>query len=218
VKHLVRALLVGAVLACAGAAGAGDRVSSSNGPGNDSAAMIATLLGQDHAALLAAMPLVMEQKVLREAGPKALPAFLQDPAWLAAQPQAGGGPEVKCLAEALYFEARGETVKGQVAVAEVILNRRDSGLYPNTVCGVVAQGAGRHRGCQFSYKCDGHADTIRERAAYGEVSKIAAAMLAGAPRALTGGALYYHNGSVRPSWSRRFALTAKIGTHRFYRR
>ncbi|MCR8725255.1 cell wall hydrolase [Frigidibacter sp. ROC022] len=183
------------------------------------AAQIADLLGRDHASLMAAMPLVMQQQVVREAGPKGKVGRISyDPEWIAAQPHATGGAEFKCLAEALYFEARGETVKGQVAVAEVILNRRDSGLYPNSVCGVVGQGAGRRHACQFSYKCDGHADVIREKAAYERVAKIAKLMLAGAPRTLTHGAMYYHNGTVHPSWARRFALTAKIGTHRFYRR
>lgn len=213
-KHLVGALLVGAVLACVGAADAGDRVSTSNDP----ATQIAELLGQDHAALLAAMPLVMQQKVMREAGPNAPVPKVQEPTFLSGQTGLASGSEMKCLAEALYFEARGESLQGQVAVAEVILNRRDSGLYPDSVCAVVGQGGGRGGGCQFSYKCDGYADTIREKGAYVQVVKVAQAMLAGAPRALTGGAMYYHNGSVRPAWSRRFALTAKIGTHRFYRR
>ena len=73
--------------------------------------------------------------------------------WLMAQPAPEGDAEWQCLTEALYFEARGESLEGQIAVAEVILNRVDSPLYPRTVCGVVKQRGGG--GCQFSYTCDG---------------------------------------------------------------
>lgn len=139
-------------------------------------------------------------------------------AWLAAQPVARGGSEWECLSEALYFEARGETVKGQFAVAEVILNRVDSARFPNTVCGVVNQGTGRKFACQFTYTCDGRAERIGNPTAYENVGKVARASLAGAPRALTSGATYYHTTSVRPRWSRKFRRTASIGVHRFYRR
>jgi spore germination cell wall hydrolase CwlJ-like protein len=137
--------------------------------------------------------------------------------WLAAQPAAAGGAEWQCLAEALYFEARGETVAGQFAVAEVILNRRDLSTYPATVCDVVNQGTGRRFACQFSYTCDGRADRIREPAAFERVGKIARAMLDGAPRALTDGATHFHTTAVRPRWARRFPQTARIGSHLFYR-
>jgi spore germination cell wall hydrolase CwlJ-like protein len=137
--------------------------------------------------------------------------------WLAAQPAAAGGAEWQCLAEALYFEARGETVAGQFAVAEVILNRRDLSTYPATVCDVVNQGTGRRFACQFSYTCDGRADRIREPAAFERVGKIARAMLDGAPRALTEGATHFHTTAVRPRWARRFPQTARIGSHLFYR-
>lgn len=128
---------------------------------------------------------------------------------------APSGSEWECLAEALYFEARGETLTGQVAVAEVILNRVDSGQFPDTVCGVVNQSSGR--GCQFSYTCDGRADTIRDREAYEIVGKVAWLMLQGRPRTLTGRATFYHTDNVRPRWARQFVRTAVIGDHIFYR-
>lgn len=137
--------------------------------------------------------------------------------WLAQQPAAKGGEEWECLAEALYFEARGETVKGQFAVAEVILNRVDSPRFPNSVCGVVNQGTGRKFACQFTYTCDGRAEVISEPKAYTRVGKVAKVMLNGAPRQLTDGATYYHTTAVRPSWSRKFSQTATIGVHKFYR-
>ena len=123
-----------------------------------------------------------------------------------------------CLTEALYFEARGESLRGQIAVAEVILNRVDSKLYPKTVCGVVQQGQHRRNACQFSYNCDGRSNRIGNKKVFERLGKIAWSMMNGTPRKLTGAALYYHNTSVSPRWSRKFHRTAKIGSHIFYRR
>ncbi|WP_374633352.1 cell wall hydrolase [Paracoccus sp. (in: a-proteobacteria)] len=116
--------------------------------------------------------------------------------------------DLQCLAEALYFEARGEGSQGQRAVAEVILNRVDHPRFPKTVCGVVNQ-----RG-QFTYNKNGR---IREKGTYARVHKIAQAALSGAPRTLTNGATYFHTRAVKPSWSRRFERTTRIGAHIFYR-
>lgn len=136
-----------------------------------------------------------------------------------AMPRANGDSEWRCLAEALYFEARGENLQGQFAVAEVILNRRDSRNFPGSVCGVVNQGtkSGKRYACQFSYKCDGRAEVFSEGGAYIQVGKVARIMLDGRARDLTKGATFYHAGSVRPSWSRKFQRTAKVGSHYFYR-
>jgi len=117
---------------------------------------------------------------------------------------------LQCLTEALYHEARGESVNGQRAVAEVILNRVDHPAFPNSVCGVVNQPS------QFSYK--GRAGKMRDRASLYRAQKIAAEALAGAPRSLTGGATYFHTTYVKPSWAKRFTRTTKIGAHVFYRR
>ncbi|MEM7210345.1 MAG: cell wall hydrolase [Pseudomonadota bacterium] len=122
-----------------------------------------------------------------------------------------------CLAEALYFEARGESLRGQIAVAEVILNRVDSKRYPNSVCGVVQQGQHRRNACQFSYNCDGKSNRIGNRKVFNELGQLAYVMLNGAKRKLTGNALFYHNTTVRPRWSRKFVRTARIGRHIFYR-
>ncbi|WP_417262127.1 cell wall hydrolase [Celeribacter sp.] len=137
--------------------------------------------------------------------------------FLAKQPAAQGGEQWQCLAEALYFEARGESVKGQFAVAEVILNRVSSPAFPNTVCGVVHQGTGRKYQCQFTYTCDGYADVVREKGAWTQVAKVAKLMIDGAPRTLTQGATHYHTRAVNPRWARAFAKTAQIGVHMFYR-
>lgn len=125
--------------------------------------------------------------------------------------------ELECLAEAMYFEARGEGVEGQLAVAEVILNRVDSGRYPDTVCEVVEQGAGNGGGCQFSYNCDGLKNRVSNRRVYDRIGKIAWLMLEGRPRTLTDDALYFHSTAVSPSWSRKFVRTTQIGRHIFYR-
>lgn len=140
-----------------------------------------------------------------------------DRAWLSSQPRASGGAEWQCLSEALYFEARGESVKGQFGVAEVILNRVDSPNYPDTVCGVINQGTGRKFQCQFTYTCDGMKEVIHEPAAYTRMGKIARLALDGAERNLTAGATHYHTKAVRPRWSRTFQRTATIGVHHFYR-
>jgi cell wall hydrolase len=129
-----------------------------------------------------------------------------------------GGKQWECLSEALYFEARGESVKGQFGVAEVILNRVDSPKFPNSVCKVVNQGTGNGKyRCQFSYNCDGKSERITEPKAYQRVAKIATIMLNGEPRVLTKGATYYHTTAVNPSWASSFNQTALIGVHKFYR-
>jgi spore germination cell wall hydrolase CwlJ-like protein len=140
--------------------------------------------------------------------------------WIDAQPKATGDEQFSCLSEALYFEARGETVKGQFAVAEVILNRVASSRYPNTPCAVIKQGTGRKFQCQFTYTCDGRKDTISEKQAYERVSKVARASLDGIEGVgnLTDGATHYHTTAVRPSWARKYVKTAQIGVHLFYRK
>lgn len=129
------------------------------------------------------------------------------------------GRSLQCLAEAIYFEARGESTRGQFAVAEVILNRVDSRKYPGSVCGVVTQGSGKGKrhGCQFSYACDGKKERVVNRAAFVKAAKIGKVLLSGRPRVLTGGATHFHTTSVRPGWSKRLTRTVRIGEHVFYR-
>ncbi len=121
----------------------------------------------------------------------------------------------RCLTEALYFEARGESLVGQVAVAEVILNRVDSESYPNSVCGVIQQGQSKLNGCQFSFICDGKVEHIGDRKSFEELGKVAWVMLQGKPRILTGKATHYHAASVLPRWAKRLVRTARIGNHIF---
>ena len=124
----------------------------------------------------------------------------------------------KCLAEAIYFEARGEAVRGQIAVAQVILNRAFSGKYPDTVCGVVYQNKHRYLACQFTFACDRHPDVIREPDMWDRAQKIAKAMLDGRlwlPE--VDRSTHYHAYWVRPSWVSEMKRNWKYGVHTFYR-
>lgn len=177
-------------------------------------------LFQREQATLASLPDRHLKSMLSEGQPRARvrpEAMSYTQSWLDSQPDADGDAQWRCLAEALYFEARGETVKGQFAVAEVIMNRVKSGLYPQTPCAVVKQGTGRLYQCQFTYTCDGRKDVIAEPAAFRQVAKVARAVIDGLSGGITGGATHYHTVAVRPSWARVYTQTAKIGVHVFYR-
>lgn len=139
--------------------------------------------------------------------------------WLRKVPARPLSEQEQCLATAIYHEARGEGIKGQFAVAEVVLNRVASRKFPNSICGVVFQGVkpGRYGGCQFSFACDSIPDALGNRRAADLARRIAQVMVEGGHRGLTGGATYFHTVAVNPSWSKRFSNTALIGAHLFYR-
>lgn len=127
--------------------------------------------------------------------------------------------ERRCLAAGIYFEARGESTMGQIAVAEVILNRVDSGDYPDNVCGVVYQGAHRLNSCQFSFACDGKEEVPHNRLAWRKSERLARYMMSGQlRREIVGPSLFYHADYVRPTWSRHMVEVAKVGKHIFYRK
>lgn len=126
--------------------------------------------------------------------------------------------EQQCLAEGIYFEARGESVKGQAAVAQVILNRVRNPAYPDTVCGVVYQNRSWRNRCQFSFACDGKRDRIASRSHYEVAHQVALAVSAGKvflPE--VGSSTHYHATYVSPRWSRAMEKMKKIGLHVFYR-
>ncbi|MEL6452516.1 MAG: cell wall hydrolase [Pseudomonadota bacterium] len=164
---------------------------------------------------LSNVPAARLSALLTEPDPQTDVTFAR--AWIDAQPKAKGDAHWRCLSEALYFEARGETVKGQFAVAEVIMNRVKSARFPGNVCGVINQGTGRKYQCQFTYTCDGVPEAIHEPRAFERVAKVARAVLDGRAPALTQGATHYHTTAVRPNWSRVYTKTAAIGVHIFYR-
>jgi spore germination cell wall hydrolase CwlJ-like protein len=124
--------------------------------------------------------------------------------------------DLECLTDAVYYEARSEDVRGQVAVAQVVLNRVKHPAYPKSVCGVVFQGAGR-RGCQFSFACDGSMHGRRERTAWNEAQAIAARVLAGNVTRYVGAATHYHTTAVSPFWAPHMARVAQVGVHVFYK-
>jgi hypothetical protein len=124
----------------------------------------------------------------------------------------------KCLADAVYFEARGESVRGQIAVAQVVMNRVFSGYYPENVCGVVYQNARRHLACQFTFACDGIPERVNEPDAWERAKHIARDTLDG-KLWLTdvGKATHYHAYWVHPWWVRTMRKLDRIGVHTFYR-
>ncbi len=128
------------------------------------------------------------------------------------------GKEQRCLAEAVYFEARSEPEEGQAAVAQVILNRMKSGLYPSTICGVVYQNRHRHLACQFTFACEGKSLRIRDTDSWERATRVASAVLEGKTYlADVGGATHYHANYVRPGWARRLKKMDVIGRHIFYK-
>ena len=124
----------------------------------------------------------------------------------------------KCLANAVYFEARGESVRGQIAVAQVVMNRVFSPFYPNDVCGVVYQNSGRHLACQFTFACDGIPDIVTEPDAWERARRIARDMLDGKlwmPEVSK--STHYHAYWVHPDWVNEMKKVYKLGVHTFYR-
>jgi len=124
----------------------------------------------------------------------------------------------RCLATAIYFEARGEPVKGQLAVAQVVMNRVRSSIYPDTICGVVFQGQLRRKGCQFSFTCDGHTDVPKDKERWLLANKLAAQVTRGEvwlPE--IGRASHYHATYVKPRWRRDMNKVKKVGRHIFYK-
>jgi hypothetical protein len=124
----------------------------------------------------------------------------------------------RCLAQAVYFEARNEPVRGQMAVAQVVMNRVFSPYYPKDVCSVVFQNAHRHLSCQFTFACDGKPEAIRERGAWARAQRIARQTLDAQiwlPEVAK--ATHYHAAYVRPNWIRDMRVMVRHGLHTFYR-
>ena len=123
-----------------------------------------------------------------------------------------------CLARGVYFEARGESLEGQKAVAQVILNRVKNPAYPNSVCGVVYQNSHKRNACQFSFACDGVPDRVKSRKSWKKSLKVANDAINGRYWLMkVGSASHYHADYVSPKWSSKMRKMAKIGRHIFYR-
>jgi spore germination cell wall hydrolase CwlJ-like protein len=121
--------------------------------------------------------------------------------------------EIYCLAQVIYFEARGEPIKGQIAVAQVTINRKNSNLFPNTICKVVSQ----TKPCQYSWYCDGKSDTLPNNKTAAQSKALAYTILTTHLVDVTHGALFFHASSINPRW-RNLEKTVEIGAHIFYRR
>ncbi|HEY1708277.1 MAG TPA: cell wall hydrolase [Rhizomicrobium sp.] len=126
--------------------------------------------------------------------------------------------EHRCLSDALYFEARGEGEQGEMAVAEVVFHRLQSGKYGRSICNIVYSGADKHA-CQFSFACDGSLLRPRTAAAWKRAQLLAAQIMVGQARLLniTGGATSFHALTAAPEWSGNLERTAQIGNHVFYK-
>ena len=124
-----------------------------------------------------------------------------------------------CLADAMYYEARGEGRSGQMAIAEVVYNRMRSGYYPRTICGVVFEGSQLHTGCQFSFTCGGVMDRPKSSAVWRRTQRLALQIVTGIVQLgdTTGGALSFHAEDVAPGWADTMSRTIQIGHHIFYR-
>ena len=128
-----------------------------------------------------------------------------------------------CMALNVYHEARNQSLVGQIAVAQVTVNRVNDSRYPDTVCGVVKQSITYSSGdpvknkCQFSWYCDGKSDTPKDEDSYYTALHIARKMLEGNLIDFTEGATHYHATYLRPDWAETKTYITQIDDHIFYR-
>ena len=138
--------------------------------------------------------------------------------------------ELECMALNIYHEARGEDIEGQVAVSQVVLNRKKSNFFPNTVCGVIKQAkisrwylknhnreVPVRNQCQFSWYCDGKSDSPRDMRAWGHSLTIASQVMRGEHPDMTRGAMFYHAHYVEPYWKHTMLHVGNVGDHLFYK-
>jgi spore germination cell wall hydrolase CwlJ-like protein len=116
-----------------------------------------------------------------------------------------------CLALTIYHEARNQDLQGQIAVAQVVLERVYDSRFPDTVCGVVTDGGEVRNRCAFSFYCDGQSDKPQDERAYTVARWVASGVLSGAVSDVTGYATHYHAYYVRPDWA---LSNASYGRHR----
>ena len=202
-------------------------------PNADMPKMLAALVNNDHPDILATAyastgpdyarkspfeTLLKNEKP--DAGRFIPPMEPGDHSWVSSPlpPEVFSKSEQRCLTAAIYFEARGESVKGQAAVAQVVLNRVRNPAYPKTICAVVYQNDDWRNACQFSFACDGVRKRVTEPKHWKMAEEVAMAVTAGKiwlPD--VGSATHYHATYVHPRWSRAMEMVKKIGKHLFYR-
>lgn len=126
--------------------------------------------------------------------------------------------ELRCMAQAIYFEARSESRRGQIAVAQVVMNRVRASAYPDTICGVIFQGQWRRNSCQFSFACDGKSERADDKASWEASTQLAREVMRGEHWLKDlGYATHYHATYVNPRWARHFNKIVRIGRHIFYK-
>jgi spore germination cell wall hydrolase CwlJ-like protein len=177
-----------------------------------------------HAPTIAALDASELVSATIPAAPPLSPAEISDPITSELSPAASQRPittdldkDLHCLALNIYHEARSEPLSGQIAVAQVTLNRVASEAFPPSVCEVVKQGGQKRNRCQFSWWCDGKSDQPTEPRAWRRSLELGRQVLTNQAPDPTDGALYYHADYVEPRWSSAFQRTAQIGRHLFYR-
>ena len=133
--------------------------------------------------------------------------------------------DIVCLAKNIYWEARNESTAGKLAVAWTVLNRVVDKKFPNSICEVIEQGVLHGNGlpkrdmCQFSWYCDGRADTVTNLPVWRDSYRLASYVTTGRDHLvdITDGSLWYHANYVLPRWAKNKRKTATIDTHIFYR-
>ncbi|MFV3381374.1 cell wall hydrolase [Pseudomonas sp. NY15354] len=161
---------------------------------------------------------VLEEKVVEDAPPPKKKETLT-PSEVKAVDPAGQSPlddSITCLARTIYWESKGANAQDMTAVASVVLNRLGHEGFPNTVCGVVKQGL-ETKACQFSWWCDGRPDQVEEEQRYAVAKEIARKALNQQSKDPTGGALYFHDRTVRPEWAKAYRKTAETTHFLFYK-
>lgn len=159
-------------------------------------------------------PIVMGREI------DALLALLQETPQIIPLPEPNEA-DLLCMTQVMYFEARGEGIRGMKAVGHVVMNRVADKRFPSTVCGVVKQGKHvdgkpvRNR-CQFSWYCDGLPEVVKDKSTYEIAADLARSVLQGIAPNPVGKSIFFHATSVKPKWSRKFAVVRQIGRHIFY--
>ncbi|WP_240782028.1 cell wall hydrolase [Qipengyuania sediminis] len=166
------------------------------------------------------MPLAPEEaSAINAERPVDVTALVPAPALSIARESAAGvgyGAALRCLTQAVYYEAASEPDEGQRAVAQVVLNRVRHPAFPDTVCGVVYQGSERVTGCQFSFTCDGSLARVPSQGGWARAERVAREALAGRVAAAVGNATHYHANYVVPYWAPTLDKAATVGAHIFY--
>ncbi|MEO7220948.1 MAG: cell wall hydrolase, partial [Devosia sp.] len=125
--------------------------------------------------------------------------------------------EFWCMATAIYFEARSESYRGQIAVGQVVMNRMAHKIYPKTICNVVFQNQHMRNACQFSFACDGIPERVTEPKAWAQAEEIAKGVINGTMyETAVGASTHYHATYVYPHWAPKLKKNTKIGRHIFY--